>query len=322
MNEKRIERNNLRNKLFRESNIKECFCNSLSNCKGEIVVAHTIQENGILNLIEESVNKNNLLYSFEEFNRAKEDIFEELELVGKSKATTFTGFCDFHDSTIFRPIENGVEFDIQNEEQCFLHAFRSFARHYYRFHKSIKFRENPNFLKLLSVDDKLSNFNKICDLKKYVICLESFRDILLNSLRLQDYSSFYFLRLQFDKSIKISTANVQRIYPTNNSGFVLNAFPQENQTNIIAMCLRNDLIATDHLRRIRSIGNINRIANIMSFYLINSSTILSPSTWSKISDIDKHFIIQLMTNEDVNIEFQKKIFDVDFKMINLLKKAG
>jgi hypothetical protein len=51
------------------------------------------------------------------------------KLIGVRNATTFTGFCNFHDTEIFKPIES-VPF-IGNDEQCFLLAFRAVARELY-----------------------------------------------------------------------------------------------------------------------------------------------------------------------------------------------
>ena len=51
----------------------------------------------------------------------------EFKLVGRNKATTFTGLCSEHDRELFLPIDCH-EFDINNEEQKFLIAYRSVLR--------------------------------------------------------------------------------------------------------------------------------------------------------------------------------------------------
>ena len=54
---------------------------------------------------------------------------EEIEFkkVGRNKATTFTGLCKKHDSELFRPIDMN-EFDVSNQQQKFLFAYRSVLR--------------------------------------------------------------------------------------------------------------------------------------------------------------------------------------------------
>src|SRR6266513_1825703 len=52
-----------------------------------------------------------------------------LQLVGVNRATTFTAFCEHHDRTVFRPIE---EIAFENRvDQAFLFHYRAFAWAYY-----------------------------------------------------------------------------------------------------------------------------------------------------------------------------------------------
>jgi hypothetical protein len=47
--------------------------------------------------------------------------------VGRNFATTFEGFCSNHDAILFRPIETQI-FDLANDEQLFLYAYRAIVR--------------------------------------------------------------------------------------------------------------------------------------------------------------------------------------------------
>jgi hypothetical protein len=64
------------------------------------------------------------------------DINDEMALHSKMKpkgrkvATTFTGFCGHHDTTIFNPIEN-FDYEKGNKEQDFLFAYRALAKEYH-----------------------------------------------------------------------------------------------------------------------------------------------------------------------------------------------
>ena len=56
--------------------------------------------------------------------------------IGRNKATTFTGFCAKHDSTVFELIDTN-DFDANNENQLFLHSYRLVVREYHKQLESI-----------------------------------------------------------------------------------------------------------------------------------------------------------------------------------------
>ncbi|HRQ39099.1 MAG TPA: SEC-C metal-binding domain-containing protein [Chloroflexota bacterium] len=105
---------------------------SLQDCNGPIVKAHTIQRNGGLNLI---ASQDGHVYGFipdgsdyvETVEQDINNIDERLpKRIGVKKASTFTGFCNKHDTLTFRPIE---QFDFQsNEEHTFLLAYRAVCK--------------------------------------------------------------------------------------------------------------------------------------------------------------------------------------------------
>jgi hypothetical protein len=53
----------------------------------------------------------------------------EPKLIGISKASTFNGFCQFHDQSIFTSVENRI-FE-GSQQQCFVLAYRALAREVY-----------------------------------------------------------------------------------------------------------------------------------------------------------------------------------------------
>ncbi|MFH0772273.1 MAG: SEC-C metal-binding domain-containing protein [Candidatus Omnitrophota bacterium] len=92
-------------------------------CIGKIVKAHTIQRNGGLSKIAQ----NNHVY------RIIPDSFRKpgmprciLDSIGIKKASVFTGFCEYHDTQIFKPIEQFL-FTGQ-QEQIFLLAYRPLCK--------------------------------------------------------------------------------------------------------------------------------------------------------------------------------------------------
>ena len=96
-------------------------------CKGKIVRAHTIQRSGGLEKIARSGHVYQFSPSFSalvsEYGRTRPI------LVGIKKATTYTGFCSFHDADIFRQIETSPFESIR--AHCFLLAYRAICRELY-----------------------------------------------------------------------------------------------------------------------------------------------------------------------------------------------
>lgn len=117
---KNIELNKMRNKtLFSECIHQDDYCSK------SISKAHSIQNNGILNKLSRSGKVMAI-----DFSKMNLDNKFKLREVGRGKASTFTGFCNHHDSKIFEPIEN-FYYKPNNKKQNFLFAYRAFALGYY-----------------------------------------------------------------------------------------------------------------------------------------------------------------------------------------------
>ena len=89
------------------------------SCTKEAIRAHSIQNSRVLDLIHKNghVITPTLRYPID---GPKVGFVE----IGRNKASTFTGFCEEHDSSIFKPLDT-QEFNPQNPEQIFLLAYRS-----------------------------------------------------------------------------------------------------------------------------------------------------------------------------------------------------
>ena len=94
-------------------------------CSGNIVKAHTIQRNGGLSRIAHKGHVFNCLVHGTDIGEALR-VDSEPNLVGIGRASTFTGFCGFHDDALFAPIEK-TPF-VGSPEQVALLAYRAIAR--------------------------------------------------------------------------------------------------------------------------------------------------------------------------------------------------
>lgn len=119
-------------RLYRECKFKECVFPDHSNCSEKVIKAHSIQRNKILNHIAE----NGMVISTD----IKKTLFtKEFDEIGISSASTFFGFCNYHDTNLFSEIEN-KEY-VGSIEQNFLHAYRACALEYVKKKESVCFYE-------------------------------------------------------------------------------------------------------------------------------------------------------------------------------------
>ena len=98
---------------------KTCF---ILNCRNKTIKSHSVAKSRLLSKISDS---GRVMYF-----AISDDARSPFEFIptGKAKATTFPGFCDFHDK-IFEVIDNN-NYEPGNKEQEFLFCFRALAREY------------------------------------------------------------------------------------------------------------------------------------------------------------------------------------------------
>ena len=105
------------------NSIKYCLHPQQEYCDGPIVKAHAIQNNRILTKLA----VNGLVQTMDGVSNI---FFQDTQSKGRKIATTFSGFCKYHDKTTFQDIED-CEFHGSNK-QVFLFTYRTFAWHYYK----------------------------------------------------------------------------------------------------------------------------------------------------------------------------------------------
>jgi hypothetical protein len=91
-------------------------------CNESAIRAHSIQNSRIIDLLEE---RNHVVMLRPQYTKRGPKI--EFKLIGRNEASTFTGLCSKHDSSLFAPIDT-KELDVTDHEQLFLLAYRSVTR--------------------------------------------------------------------------------------------------------------------------------------------------------------------------------------------------
>ena len=130
---------------------------SESTCSKRIVRAHTVQKRGGLEAIAEKGHVVSTKSAFE--NLSQNDGELKPSEVGVRGASTFMGFCNRHDTEMFRSIETGVP--TLRTETMFLLSFRALA--YELFAKRTFIR----IIEILRESDKGKPFEEQCGIQEY-----------------------------------------------------------------------------------------------------------------------------------------------------------
>ncbi|WP_419749747.1 SEC-C metal-binding domain-containing protein [Terrisporobacter petrolearius] len=110
-----------KNTLNHEARIKQCLHPRKEKCSEKIIKAHAIQNNRILN----KLSQNGYVVTMDGSSSL---IFQSDQKKGRKIATTFTGFCSYHDKILFQEIEDR-EFN-KSQKQIFLWTYRTQSWHY------------------------------------------------------------------------------------------------------------------------------------------------------------------------------------------------
>ena len=224
------------NAIRKEAKIKECFYFDHSNCSKEIIKAHTVQNNKILN----KLSRNGMVIALDESSLPN----IQLKEIGRGVASVFYGFCKHHDMEIFKDIDlnNYQNTPIQN----FLYAYRGFAKCCHS-----KLEKKQMFI---LCNEKLSSNNRcITDIcidgldNALSIDFEFINDRFKNGFISKDYSELVTKHITLDYECKFAVATVlSPVYDLNgkkinnlfdNSKPVnmlcFNVFPENGKTYII-----------------------------------------------------------------------------------------
>ena len=276
-------------KLKGKCRFKGCIFADHLKCSNKIVKAHSIQKNKILNNIADK----GMIYTFD---TRRSFITKKLEEIGINEASTFYGFCNYHDTIIFSDIENK---DYNNlPEQKFLFAYRACAREYVAKKESLCItadlinRTRTTFFMSKYMGEKQ-------DLKDIVNELDKFHSELYKSKETRNYNNLISEVFQFPYETLIAVNSAFSL-PFDFNGRVindpynyekkivmlyLNIFPQNNNTIIILSCFSSDFNKfKDFFFQIRTYNNL-QLENLFSQLIIVhcENFFLSPERWKKIN---------------------------------------
>ncbi|OTW84239.1 hypothetical protein BK702_22630 [Bacillus thuringiensis serovar cameroun] len=296
---------NFAHKLDKETKIKECLYPDSKQCEGKIKNAHSLQNNGVLSKIAEDGHVVILHPDFK-----KDDLICDGKDESKNKATTFTGFCDKHDTLVFLDIET-KEIDVKSSKQCFLFAYRAFALEMHKKKEQLKsskqlFKLKPSTTKVMEfVADYRFKELSLKDLFEYKLL---FDDALMN----ENYDRIQSTTFTFD--YEISMASCGAVTLTHDiKGNVMNdtysmederlktlfftILPNGGKTYFIFNWLKDETdFFRDYIQQLESLtkGQFrNYINNFLPTYTEN--LVLAPSLWRSFTEEQKDTFFKLFS---------------------------
>lgn len=249
-------------------------------------------------------------------------IFQGAQSKGRRVATTFTGFCAYHDKTIFQPIEDR-EFE-GTAQQILLFTYRTFAWHYHKKQEEINRNE---IAKRLAVANLLPGVNNNSNLNTYDknlnLCAmeneekhDKFNEYILNNEFNKISFSIWEIRYEVDVAVSamleiehdINGKEINNLRSTKPlKSIYLNVFASNNKSYCILSWLNEDNIYDEYVKQFMNLNIIDRCN-----YLNNNlprwtdSIIISPRLWDEWgNDIQQ----ALITHANFDILFRQMEYE-------------
>jgi hypothetical protein len=332
-------------KSFKEAaRIKECFHHKKDECAGIIKHSHSIQKNGRLSVLEGEINGNMCLYTFTSGTQSKNTMLDDLIPIGKKEASTFFGFCDYHDSKLFSIIEN--QSFIDSDEHCFLHSYRSFAHSYHRKKEEIRGWNNDgteynDYLKQIYgqelLEYKREGYKIVWDV------YEEKKKILDYAIENKNFSEFEFLTYTKEGVIPIAVSSVmcprlsykgRLMNNADNSDLqisqpIITFLPDKDQTLVILMAFKNDKESVNLLDELNELNDFKLEKAITSLVIANcENTFMSPLFWKSLGKKGQRKLLDEFINSTFSTKNDKNFFHSRFNFfddkykIDKLKKSS
>lgn len=291
-----------------EIKIKQCLHPNKEECSEKIIKAHSIQNNKILTKISD----NGIVIMPYPKNDNPFAINTEW---GRKEATTFTGFCGYHDNELFKPIEN-CDFD-KSEKHVFLYTYRSWAL---GFHRKM---ENTNLEKvLLEKRPSLMGETEFSDMfmgeKLAVKDLEYYKNIFDKCILDCKYDIFSYEIWEFDFAIKFASSGfgvltkdlkgntLQDLKNTqqNMKHIFCTVFPEgEKSYCIISWLKEDDSLFINYVQQLRELTYTQRKAYLNNFIPMECENIaINPTAWEALTEQQKEEFSSLIWNMGIMFE--------------------
>lgn len=131
-------------------------------CSKKIIRSHTLQRKGGLSAIAENGHVISTKVGFEKIFKNEGRVIPDK--VGLRSASTFMGFCNRHDTEMFRPVETSTA--LLADENCFLLSFRALAYEYFQKKSALNMKDTMREM------DKGKPFEAQCAIQEQLNVME------------------------------------------------------------------------------------------------------------------------------------------------------
>lgn len=302
--------------MRKKAQFKECIYPDKSCCSEKIIKAHSIQNNKILARISD----NGKVY----MPAAKLELHFQLQKeYGRKEASVFTGFCGFHDKTVFQPIEDN-DFN-GSKEQIFLYIYRAFALEFHRKQEvvnmeQIMFSNKPSIVNIpgLMKDGKTGFAMSVNDyLEEKAIfdnaLLNSQYDVLTSFVWTFDGFSNFAATGGEAPSLDFESNKIQDLLNPNIPvrHIYISVFPENNKTYaIIAWLKQFDNVFSSIGKKLNKISESekrNYINNTLP--MITENIAIKPSSWDALPEHSKEEFSMIFFGLPDFMEMEGKKFD-------------
>ena len=302
--------------MRKKAQFKECIYPDKSCCSEKIIKAHSIQNNKILARISD----NGKVY----MPAAKPELHFQLQKeYGRKEASVFTGFCGFHDKTVFQPIEDN-DFN-GSKEQIFLYIYRAFALEFHRKQEvvnmeQIMFSNKPSIVNIpgLMKDGKTGFAMSVNDyLEEKAIfdnaLLNSQYDVLTSFVWTFDGFSNFAATGGEAPSLDFESNKIQDLLNPNIPvrHIYISVFPENNKKYaIIAWLKQFDNVFSSIGKKLNEISESekrNYINNTLP--MITENIAIKPSSWDALPEHSKEEFSMIFFGLPDFMEMEGKKFD-------------
>lgn len=305
-----------------------------SECN-EIIRAHSISKSANLKTIARDGHVYTMNPSMQDLEKSKGKL--GIELVGINKASTFTGFCKYHDKELYKEIED--EKIVPTLSQLFLLSYRAICREIFTKMSSLdvfdktKMIKNNQVMELLIKPMLLGTKAAIRDLEKIKITYDS-------SLLNQNFSNYSYYYLLLDKPLPLVSSGA--IFPHHDfKGNLLqdlgdiNVEADELAFNAItldssgAMLFfgRKSLVATKFIKSFCEVDDSLKVSTFINFLFTHCENVcVCPDWWDSLSTSQRDKLLERYNsgvgpwnNQTDKTLFPEKIDNIDIKVVQIIQ---
>lgn len=316
-------------KSFDLCKYKVCLHPKQEDCKPPIKHAHSIQNHGVLSQI--SVNNHVRAFRTDKTQIMDAKLIDSktvqgkytMESVGVNKATTQTCFCNFHDSTLFAPIESNPNgFQKTDLEQLFIYAYKAFAFEYYK--SKVALIALQNFFKRIPQRLRKYPFLFVPNYRQAQLKdreMEFYKDFFDNALINKEYTRIETKIIEIPFKIAFTTTECitpmfdlqgKRIHNITNGllrRMFITIFPNHNCSYILLSYLDLDKgVFEKYVEQLSSLDKTVLYEYLSTFLpLYSENLVISPKLWDRWKTEGQeafNSLINIFNNDIIKLEFK------------------